>query len=73
MSLCEVWVSGLPARTRNQTEGGDRAGVGGRNLAALVRGLAGASRTSWQGVCQCFPVGKANSGMSFRAQWGGSL
>lgn len=63
-------MSGLPARTRNQTEGGDRAGIRGRNLTALVQHLAGSSQTSWQDICQCFPVGKATSGRSFRARWG---
>lgn len=34
-------MSGLPARTRNQTEGEDRAGIGGENLAVLVESCRG--------------------------------
>ena len=34
-------MSGLPARTRRQTEGGDRAGTGGGNLAALTQSCRG--------------------------------
>jgi len=62
-------MSRLPARTRDQTEGGDRLALeGGTSLRSS--GLAGASWTSWQDGCLWFSVGKAISGRSFRTKLG---